>query len=182
MSFNEVLDENNKASRKLVVFNPEINAWNGLYTYDFDGYTQVGNDVFGHRELQTFKLDQGWTINDATREASITVPMAVDRNNDMDSFKEFIRWRVVGSKPDKMQILDPDFVVMSQMPNPLVFPINPLWVKEYDGWEGWADRTLASYDSQRRLPQKRYFYLRLIWNREEDVNATSLSGQLKPIK
>jgi hypothetical protein len=182
MSFNDVLDENNKASRKLVVFNPRINDWNGLYTYDFDGYTQVGNDVFGHRELQTFKLDQGWTINDATREASITVPMAVDRNNDMDSFKEFIRWRVVGSKPDKMQILDPDFVLMSQMPNPLVFPINPLWVKEYDGWEGWADRTLASYDSQRKLPQKRYFYLRLIWNREEDVNATSLSGQLKPIK
>jgi hypothetical protein len=96
---------------------------------------------------------------------------------------------VVGSKPDKMQILDPvtdpatgGFVVMSEMPNPLVFPINPLWVKEYDGWEGWADRTLASYDPQRKLPQKRYFYLRLIWNREEDVNATSLSGQLKPIK
>jgi hypothetical protein len=109
--------------------------------------------------------------------------MAVDRNNDMDSFKEFIRWRVVGSKPDKMQILDPDFVLMSEMPNPLVFPINPLWVKEYDGWEGWADRTLASYPpGDRKLPQKRYFYLRLIWNREEDVNATSLSGQLKPIK
>ena len=178
MSFNEVLDENNKASRKLVVFNPRINDWNGLYTYDFDGYTQVGNDVFGHRELRTFKLDQGWTINSTPREASVTVPMV----GDIDTFKEFIRWRVVGSKPDKMQILDPDFVLMSEMPNPLAFPINPLWVKEYDGWEGWADRTLASYDPQRKLPQKRYFYLRLIWNRREDVNATSLSGQLKPIK
>ena len=179
MSFNEVLDENNKASRKLVVFNPRINDWNGLYTYDFDGHTQVGNDVFGHRGLQTFKLDQGWTINATTREASVTVPMV----GDIDTFKEFIRWRVVGSKPDKMQILDPDFVLMSEMPNPLVFPINPLWVKEYDGWEGWADRTLASYPpGDRKLPQKRYFYLRLIWNREEDVNATSLSGQLKPIK
>jgi hypothetical protein len=176
--------------KKLLVYNPEINAWNGIYDYSFDGYTQVGNDVFGHRGLQTFKLDQGWTINATAREASITVPMAVDRNNDMDSFKEFIRWRVVGSKPDKIQILDPvidpvtgDFVVMSEMPNPLVAPVNPLWVKEYDGWEGWADRTLASYPpGDRKLPQKRYFYLRVIWNREEDVNATSLSGQLKPIK
>ena len=113
--------------KKLLVYNPEINAWNGIYDYSFDGYTQVNNNVFGHRGLQTFKLDQGWTINATARQASVTVPMAVDRNNDMDSFKEFIRWRVVGSKPDKIQILDPvidpvtgDFVVMSEMPNPLV--------------------------------------------------------------
>jgi hypothetical protein len=176
MSFNGVVDENNKTSRKLVIFNPRINDWNGLYTYDFDGHTQVGNDVFGHRGLQTFKLDQGWTINATTREASVTVPMV----GDIDTFKEFIRWRVVGSKPDSMEILDPDFVLMSRMD--AATNGSPLWVKEYDGWEGWASRTLASYDSQRKLPQKRYFYLRLIWNREEDVNATSLSGQLKPIK
>lgn len=176
----------NKNVKKLLVYNPEVNAWNGIYDYSFDGYTQVGNDVFGHRGLQTFKLDQGWTINATARQASVTVPMVAD----IDSFKEFIRWRVVGSKPDKIQILDPvidpvtgDFVVMSEMPNPLVSPVNPLWVKEYDGWEGWADRTLASYPpGDRKLPQKRYFYLRVIWNREEDVNATSLSGQLKPIK
>jgi hypothetical protein len=177
MSFNGVVDENNKTSRKLVIFNPRINDWNGLYTYDFDGHTQVGNDVFGHRGLQTFKLDQGWTINATTREASVTVPMV----GDIDTFKEFIRWRVVGSKPDSMEILDPDLVLMSRMD--AATNGSPLWVKEYDGWEGWASRTLASYPpGDRKLPQKRYFYLRLIWNREEDVNATSLSGQLKPIK
>jgi hypothetical protein len=166
----------NKNVKKLLVYSPEINAWNGIYDYSFDGYTQVGNDVFGHRGLQTFKLDQGWTINSTARQASVTVPMV----GDIDTFKEFIRWRVVGSKPDAMEILDPDFVVMSRMD--AATNGSPLWVKEYDGWEGWASRTLASYDSQRKLPQKRYFYLRLIWNREEDVNATSLSGQLKPIK
>jgi len=86
----------------------------------------------------------------------------------------------VGSKPDAMEILDPDLVLMSRMD--ATTNGSPLWVKEYDGWEGWASRTLASYDASRKLPQKRYFYLRVIWNREEDVNATSLSGQLKPIK
>jgi hypothetical protein len=166
----------NKNVKSLLVYNPEVNAWNGIYDYSFDGYTQVGNDVFGHRGLRTFKLDQGWTINAAPREASVTVPMV----GDIDSFKEFIRWRVVGSKPDAMEILDPDLVLMSRMD--ATTNGSPLWVKEYDGWEGWASRTLASYDASRKLPQKRYFYLRVIWNREEDVNATSLSGQLKPIK
>ncbi len=166
----------NKNVKSLLVYNPEVNAWNGIYDYSFDGYTQVGNDVFGHRGLQTFKLDQAWTINAAPREASVTVPMV----GDIDSFKEFIRWRVVGSKPDAMEILDPDFVLMSRMD--ATTNGSPLWVKEYDGWEGWASRTLATYDPERKLPQKRYFYLRVIWNREEDVNATSLSGQLKPIK
>jgi hypothetical protein len=164
--------------KNLVVFNPEINAWNGRYTYQFDGYTQVGNDVYGHRNLETFRLDEEWNISGAPRVASITVPMV----SDPDLFKEFMRWRVVGSKPDKIQILDPDFVVMCEMPNPLIVPPNPLWVKEYDGWEGWADRTLFDYDNSRKLPQKRYFYLRLIWNTPTDKNATSLSGQLKAIK
>jgi len=164
--------------KTLVVYNPEINSWNGRYTYQFDGYTQRGNTVYGHRNLETYQLDQGYLISGGNRSASITVPMV----GDLDSFKEFIRWRVVGTKPDKIQILDPDFVVMCEMPNPLVSPVNPLWVKEYDGWEGWADRTLSTYDPDRKLPQKRYFYLRLIWNTEGDKNATSLSGQLKPIK
>lgn len=164
--------------KNLVVYNPEINAWNGRYTYQFDGYTQNGNTVYGHRNLETYELDQGFIISGGNRVASVTVPMV----GDLDSFKEFIRWRVVGTKPDKIQILDPDFVVMCEMPNPLVSPVNPLWVKEYDGWEGWADRTLFSYDPNRKLPQKRYFYLRLVWNTEGDKNATSLSGQLKPIK
>lgn len=166
--------------KTLVVYNPEINSWNGRYTYQFDGYTQRGNTVYGHRNLETYQLDQGYLISGGNRSASITVPMAVDRNNDIDTFKEFLRWRVVGSKPDSIEILDPDFVVMCRMD--AATNGSPLWVKEYDGWEGWASRTLSSYDPDRKLPQKRYFYLRLIWNTAGDKNATSLSGQLKPIK
>jgi hypothetical protein len=167
--------------KNLVVFNPEINAWNGRYTYQFDGYTQVGNDVYGHRNLETFRLDEEWNISGAPRVASITVPMTGDQNLPFDTFKEFMRWRVVGSVPDAIEILDPDFVVMSRMD--AATNNSPLWVKEYDGWEGWASRTLASYgDGSRKLPQKRYFYLRLIWNTPTDKNATSLSGQLKAIK
>jgi hypothetical protein len=127
--------------------------------------------------LETFRLDEEWNISGAPRAASITVPMV----SDPDLFKEFMRWRVVGSVPDAIEILDPDFVVMSRMD--AVTNGSPLWVKEYDGWEGWASRTLASYgDGSRKLPQKRYFYLRLIWNTPTDKNATSLSGQLKAIK
>ena len=169
--------------KTLVVYNPEINSWNGRYTYQFDGYTQRGNTVYGHRNLETYQLDQGYLISGGNRSASITVPMV----GDLDSFKEFIRWRVVGSKPDRIEILDTvidtvtgDFVVMCRMD--AATNGSPLWVKEYDGWEGWASRTLSTYDPDRKLPQKRYFYLRLIWNTEGDKNATSLSGQLKPIK
>jgi hypothetical protein len=184
MSFNGIVDENGRENRRLVVFNPETNSWNGLYTYDFDGYTQVANDVYGHRSngdvLETYLLDQGWTISNNNREASITVPMVGDQNLPFDTFKEFLRWRVTGSKPDAIEILDPDFVVMSRMD--AVTNGSPLWVKEYDGWEGWASRTLATYDASRKLPQKRYFYLRLIWNTDQDKSAISISGQLKPIK
>jgi hypothetical protein len=184
MSFNGIVDENGRENRRLVVFNPETNSWNGLYTYDFDGYTQVGNDVYGHRSnggiLETYLLDQGWTISNNNREASVTVPMVGDQNLPFDTFKEFLRWRVTGSKPDAIEILDPDFVVMSRMD--AVTNGSPLWVKEYDGWEGWASRTLATYDASRKLPQKRYFYLRLIWNTDQDKSAISISGQLKSIK
>lgn len=176
--FNEAwMSFNINGKRTLVVYNPAIDAWNGLYTYQFDGFTQVNNNVFGHRLLQTFDLDTGSVINGATRPASITVPIV----GDIDAFKEFIRWRVIGSKPDKIQILDPDENLMCEMPNPLS-PPSPLWVKEYDGWEGWADRVLSSYDPTRKLPQKQYFYLRLVWNTPGRKQVTALSAQLKPIK
>jgi hypothetical protein len=166
----------------LVVYSPEINNWVGRFTYSFDRFTQVENTIFGHRALETFRVDipNNYTISGITREASITVPMV----GDLDSYKEFIRWRISGditlSKPDKIQILDPRFNVMCEMPG--AGNTSPYWVKHYDGWEGWADRTLASYDPDRKLPQNQYFYLRLIWNTAQDKAATAMSGQLKPIK
>lgn len=166
----------------LVVYNADIDNWVGVFTYRFDAYAQVGNDIFGHRDLETYRVDvdNNYTISGDTREATITVPMT----GDLDSYKEFLRWRISGdialSKPDKIQILDPQFNVMCEMPG--VGNTSPYWVKHYDGWEGWADRTLSSYDPDRKLPQNQYFYLRLIWNTAADKAATAMSGQLKPIK
>jgi hypothetical protein len=161
-----------------LVFSSEVDNWIGHFTYLFDSYTQVGNQIYGHRDFQTFKVDEPgeYGVNGATRQTTITVPMV----GEVESFKEMMRWRIIGSRPDKIQVLDPDFVVMCEMPAASV--TNGLWCKEYDGWEGWADRCLATYDPARRLPQRMYFYLRLVWNTEGDKVVTAMSGQMKPLK
>ncbi len=166
--------------RMVYSYSPQTGEWNGRYTYSFDSYAMHNGDLYGSRNKQAWELDSGSVISGSTRVASVTVPIV----GDVGMYKEMIRWRVGGnvakSKPDRIEILDPDFNVIVR--KDAVINASPRWVKWYDGWEGWADRVLASVDPARPLPQNQYFFLRLIWNTDGEKSASAMSAQIKNIR
>jgi hypothetical protein len=165
---------------RVLVFDASLGEWIGEFSYQFDSYAMYNGLLYGSRELQTFLLDTGDTISGTTRVASVVIPFVGDLGN----FKEFCRWRIMGTvaeaKPDQIEILNENYDVIVR--KDATINGSPYWTKYYDGWEGWADRVLASFDPARPLPQSSMFYLRLIWNTPGRKAAIGASAQLKNIK
>lgn len=168
---------------KLFAFSAQQNEWIGEYSYAFDGFTMNGPSAYGHRDLQTYLLNSGYTIGQGTRVAYVTVPMV----GTPGILKEFCRWAITGTRPDQVEILDQDHNIICRQNEAIAALVNPTesqyWVLRYrNGWEQWASAILASVNAQRPRPQGDYFYLRCTWNTEGDKRATALSAQFQDIK
>ena len=168
---------------KLFAFSAQQNEWIGEYSYAFDGFTMNGPSAYGHRDLQTYLLNSGYTIGPGTRVAYVTVPMV----GTPGILKEFCRWAITGTRPDQVEILDQDHNIICRQNEAIAALVNPTeaqyWVLRYrNGWEQWASAILASVNAQRPRPQGDYFYLRCTWNTEGDKRATALSAQFQDIK
>jgi len=166
----------------LVVYSPQTDQWLGEYTYRFDGFLNADTDVVAMRASQTWALDQGFTISGNIREAWVEVPVV----GEVGKYKEMVRWRVVGDKPDEMTLIDSDGVTMSIQSAAIQEAFKPgtgfLWAKLYDSYEGWWWRVMDSYDPARRLPQDVRFFVKVKYNTDGDKQITALENQLKNIR
>jgi len=165
----------NSVGGRVYVYNPLLNEWTGQYTYDFDGFSVKANEVLAHRDLQTFTLDQGFTINGTTREAWVDFPV-YDNNQ---AFKEVMRWRAVGEKPDYVEVYDKDGTLICRMDETTG---GTGWAKLYDGYEGWINRILASVDPARPLPQGMGFVIRFGYNTFGAKRLSEAAIQTKALK
>jgi len=164
----------NNVGGRVYVYSPLLNEWTGQYTYAFDGYTTQGDRVVGHRNLETWLLDEGYTIGGNAREAWIETPIFAD----FGKFKEAMRWRVFGDKPDYVEVYDQDRNLMSRMDQSVG---GDGWAKLYDGWEGYVYRMLASVSSTRTLPQDMGFYIRIGYTTFGEKRITDVEMQVKNI-
>jgi hypothetical protein len=165
----------NSVGGRVYVYNPLLNEWTGQYTYDFDGFSVKANEVLAHRDLQTFTLDQGFTINGTTREAWVDFPV-YDNNQ---AFKEVMRWRAVGEKPDYVEVYDKEGTLICRMDETTG---GTGWAKLYDGYEGWINRILASVDPARPLPQGMGFVIRFGYNTFGAKRLSEAAIQTKALK
>lgn len=164
--------------RKTFVYSAQNNEWLGTFDYDFDAYWQTKQQVYGFRDLQTFGLQSGYTINGETRVASVTVPFV----GDLSKFKELETWQVVGTRPDRVEILDADYNVITIQDEATAALVNPAeanyWVLLIDSWQQWASAVLGT-DLR---PQGPMFYLRVTWNTEGDKECVALGALLRNLK
>lgn len=160
---------------RVYVYNPLLNEWTGKYTYDFDGFSVKANEVLAHRNLTTFTLDQGFEINKFTREAWVDFPV-YDNNQ---AFKEVMRWRAVGEKPDYVEVYDKDGTLICRMDETTG---GTGWAKLYDGYEGWIHRILESVDPARPLPQGMGFVIRFGYNTFGAKRLSEAAIQTKALK
>lgn len=166
----------------LFVYSGQTGEWLGRYTYLFDNFLNTKDRVLAMRTLSTWNLDTGYTISGVTRESFATVPIV----GDLGKFKEAVRWRVVGDKPDGMQIYDKDGVLMSDQSEAIQEAFEAgtgfLWTKLYDSYEGQWWRVMISYDPERKRAQDVRFFVKVIFNTAEDKSIVALENQLKNIR
>lgn len=166
----------------LVVYSPQTNEWLGEYSYRFDQFLNTNEGVVAMRLSETWSLDEGFIISGDVREAWVEVPVV----GEVGKYKEMVRWRVVGDKPDEMTLIDADGTTMSIQSAAIQEAFKPgtgfLWAKLYDSYEGWWWRVMASYDPARRLPQDVRFFVRVKYNTAADKHVTALENQLKNIR
>lgn len=170
--------------RRLFVYNAEINEWVGEFTYAFDGYNQVDRQIVGMRDLTTFGLDKGYVIGTDIREASVTVPMV----GNVGMYKQMERFRVTGTRPDRIEVLNKDFELVWRWDQSIAALANPAeaqyWVLRMDSWENWVGAqniVNGVFTPTDLLVQDEFFYLRAIWNTAGDKTCLSLSSQLRDL-
>ena len=156
--------------------------WTGSYTYNFDGYLSTPDGNLGMRLCETYQLEDGFTINGNTREAWVMYPLV----GDPGAYKEAVRSRIVGDKPDAMELYDKDMNLMVRQDQAAQEAFAPgtgtLWVKRYDSWEIFWNRVDQAYNAQRPRPQDEFFYVKIIYNTRGERFVTMGENQLQNIK
>lgn len=180
--YNEYLASVKLEGQPCVVYvnSAQVGEWTGTYSYDFDRYCVHDQTLVGSRDRQSYNLDAGNFINGQRIEAWVEAPVTAQ----MGMWQEAMRWRVYGDRPEQLELYDRSHVLMVQQNEALQEAFRAgtgvYWVKEYDGWESQVDRTLATYDAQRRIAQDTRFFAR-VYYRTAKQRVIYLSLQVKHI-
>ena len=173
---------------RMYAFDMSRKEWVGRFTYNHEQYASNNDRVFAGTGLTIYEVNTGDAMNGDPIESSFTVPFFMD----YQLRKEAMRWRLVGDMPmnsltnpdytpylpSSVEVLDAGMNVLSQMDGTQY----ALWAKNYDGFEGWVNRVLASINFNRPLPQSQGFFLRVSYNTFGRKVASSVGMQLKAIK
>lgn len=162
----------------MVVFGAKNNAWHGKFDYSFDRYSTLNNQIFGHRSLETYLLDSGFTINGQPIRYEILKASAPQQPID----KEFCRIKIntidMSTKPDRIEFYDENQVLLCF----LDVSQGPLYLKNYRGWEKGIPRKLPNAGGFRDRVQGRVLIYKIIHTLQEDFGVINTAIQYKPIK
>ena len=161
---------------KTFVFSQKNNSWFGTNDFTFDRFTTYANRVFGHKDLKTYELNQGYVINGDPIEMRVVGAASPDSNKD----KEFIRIRInsssrptfVGFKKEKTGVTQ-CFLDISK---------GARYLKNYNGWEGYIGRIESSVNINRPRLQGRLLIFEISHNLAEEFKIIDTAIQFKLIK
>src|SRR5690606_16167688 len=142
---------------RVLVYDLIRNEWVGEFTYDYEQYLTDGQRVVGFIGLAGYEVNDGDTIDKLPIECTVTVPFFPDPSR----YKEAMRWRVVGATQDIAHVASPSMVEVYDENMNLLSVMTHM--KNYDGYEGWVNRVLASVNPKRPLPQSNGFFLKVYY-------------------
>jgi len=175
------IEDGSNGDRKLFVFGNENGMWEGYFDYSFDKYYTSKNKFYGVRDLQTFELDKGFTINgrDITFELTTVFSPA-----NISVEKEFIRIGVQTGgrglmKPTRIDFFD---VEMNKLCSLSQFGQGTMFLKQYDSWEQFIGRKDASVSPNRDRLQERAVVVKVVHSEPEDFKVVTTTIQYKVLK
>jgi len=163
---------------KLFVFGKQTMAFYGEYDYRFDRIYSQGNDTYGVKDLHTFKLHEGYTINNSPIIFEVTQGAAPEQFWG----KEFIRMRINSpktQKPTRIEFYKKDLNTLQCFVDNT---LGTMYLKYYDGWEAFIPRILGSVDINRPRLQDRLIFYKIIHNLASEFTLTNTSIQYKKLK
>jgi hypothetical protein len=171
----------NGESAELYVFNQKENRWQGTNDHRFDMYSVRHNQIFGHRNLETFELEKGYIINGANIQFEVLTGASSEQFYD----KEFIRTRIntlQGQKPTRVEFYKEVGGPVQCALDASILAQGALYMKDYRGYEGFIPRIDSSVNINRPRFQQRLIIYKIIHNLATDFKIVDSSIQYKILK
>lgn len=168
------LNVNKQSTENVLMFGTQQLHWQGSNEHLFDQYLTVDNTLYGMRDNETYKLNDGFIMNGSDSFESyligVTTPAQV-----VD--KEFIRIRVASNvKPTKIEFFNS---VEQALAGDVQCELSATQLKDYYGYEQYIPRKLLAPHFR---VQGRLLVYKIIHNLAEDFKVVSTEVQYKPLK
>lgn len=161
----------------LFVFSEITKHWVGEFGYRFDEYLSFDGKTFGFRSGQTFELNKGNQISGA----NITADVLQASAKEQIWGKEFIRIRVASdNKPTRVEFFNN--LNQTNVQAELDPSNSQFYLKDYDGFEQYIPRKLASVDPARPRMQGRLLIYKILHNLAESFKIVDAATQYKILK
>lgn len=161
------------------VYGQENEMWYGTNDFKFDKITSHNANVYGSKNLQTYKLNEGYIINGQPINYKLTGGSSPEQFLD----KEFITIRVnslEGQKPISIKFYkELDGVVQCELSQANQ---GSLYMKNYRGYEGQIPRISASVNINRPRFQQRLIVWEINHNLASAFKVVSVGVQYKTLK
>lgn len=164
----EVPVGSNAIPQDMYVYGETKKKWLGRYDYRFDKFVSHYNQMFGTRELETYLLNDGFSISGA----NITSSALQVSNKLVSEDKDFIRFRInSNTTPTSINVYDDkNGVVISTVPQSSLL--------NYNGFEAYVPRRS---DNGNRV-QGRFMVFEILHNLPVDFKISSTEIEFNLIK
>jgi len=136
------------------------------------------NETFGLKDLKTFTLDTGYTINAAPIQFELLVATAPEQ----PTGKEWMRIKVnspKGEKPTSIEFYYDKSLILVAKTDP---SLGTLYLKDYNNYEQNIGRALASFNAARPRVQSRSLLYKVIHNLASAFRAIDVNIKYKKLK
>jgi hypothetical protein len=166
------LSINADGENRTFVFSQKLNEWIGTNDFTFERFTSDGDNTYGHRDMKTYRLNEGYVINGEPITMKVKSAIAPDPKSD----KEYIRFRInSSSKPTRV-----DFYKTKA--GAIQTSILASALKNYRGFEQFISRIEASVNPERPLFQDKSIIFEIIETSENEFRIVDTSISWKKIK
>jgi hypothetical protein len=159
---------------RMVVYNTVMNEWVGEFTYEGDQFLNFGQDMLGFRDLTTYTMNTGYTLNGQPLEAWVESVFCPYQGMETEA----VWFRDNPTKPSRIEIRDQDGTLMFFTD---AATWGPRWVLKIDGYENAVGMTTGGYANPRRRVTSTTLFKRTIHNEPVPFVEQISSMQLKQI-
>ncbi len=159
---------------RMMVYSTAMNQWVGEFTYEGDQFIPAGQDMLGFRNLTTYTMNTGYTLNGEPLEAWVESVFCPYQGMETEA----VWFRDNPTKPSRIEIRDQDGTLMFFTD---AATWGPRWVLKIDGYENAVGMTTGGYATPKRRVTSTTFFKRTIHNEPVPFVEQISSLELKQI-